>query len=54
MTIILMFTFIFLEGKRHDSGMLADSALLDIIEQYAFSVAGDPMCLYGDPAYPLQ
>lgn len=43
-----------IEGKRHDAGMLADSNLLDQLEQYAFSPTGVPLCLYGDPAYPLR
>lgn len=43
----------FLEGKRHDAAMLVDSGLLNDLEQYAFS-DGQPMCLYGDPAYPLR
>ena len=42
------------EGKRHDSGMLADSGLLQELEPYAFSPTGEPMCIYGDPAYPLR
>ncbi|CAB4016993.1 Hypothetical predicted protein, partial [Paramuricea clavata] len=40
------------EGKRHDAGMLAESGLLQTLE--AFSTSGQPMCLYGDPAYPLR
>ena len=24
------------------------------LEQYAFSTTGQPMCIYGDPAYPLR
>ena len=43
-----------LEGKKHDAGMLADSRLLDDLQQHAFSQAGHPMCLYGDPVYPLR
>lgn len=43
-----------IEGKRHDSGMLADSGLLQELEQYTFSPTGEPMCIYGDPAYPLR
>ena len=27
---------------------------MDDLENYAFSPQGDPMCLYGDPAYPLR
>ena len=34
--------------------MLADSGLLNALEQHAFSPAGQPMCVYGDPAYPLR
>ena len=34
--------------------MLADSGLLQDLEQYAFSTVGQPMCIYGDPAYPLR
>ena len=41
-------------GKEHDSGLLADSGLLPVLEQHAVSPAGHPMCLYGDPAYPLR
>lgn len=40
------------EGKRHDAGMLADSGLLNDLQQYALSPAGGAMCIYGDPAYP--
>ena len=44
------------EGKRHDAGMLRDSHLLDDLELHAFSPAplARPLCLYGDPAYPLR
>ena len=34
--------------------MLADSGLMRDLERYAFSPTGDPMALYGDPAYPLR
>ena len=34
--------------------MLKDSQLLDELEAHAFSPAGEAMCLYGDPAYPLR
>ena len=43
-----------LEGRRHDSAMLADSGLLDELEQHAFSTTREPIALYGDPAYPLR
>ena len=42
------------EGRRHDSGIVADSGLLNDLEQHAFPRGGNPMCIYGDPAYPLQ
>ena len=42
------------EGKRHDSGMLAESGLLDDLELHSFAPNGDPLCIYGDPAYPLR
>ena len=44
----------FLEGRKHDAGMLADSRLLDDLEQFAFNQAGQPLCVYGDPAYPIR
>ena len=34
--------------------MLADSGLMRDLERYAFSPTGDPMALYGGPAYPLR
>ncbi|XP_015774483.1 PREDICTED: uncharacterized protein LOC107352684 [Acropora digitifera] len=42
------------EGKKHDASMLGDSGLLQQLQQYAHSPAGHPMCIYGDPAYPLR
>ena len=42
------------EGRKHDAGMLADSGLLRDLERHAFSPTGNPMALYGDPAYPLR
>lgn len=44
----------FSEGRKHDSGMLADSGLLQDLERYAFSRTREPMAVYGDPAYPLR
>lgn len=38
----------------HDSGMLALSGLLHQLQQNAFSPAGNPLCIYGDLAYPLR
>ena len=34
--------------------MLHKSSLYDLLQQHAFSTTGQHMCLYGDPAYPLQ
>ncbi|XP_049900259.1 uncharacterized protein LOC126390142 [Epinephelus moara] len=42
------------EGRKHDSGMLADSNLLSVLEEHAISPSGQRMCVYGDPAYPLR
>ncbi|CAH3127897.1 unnamed protein product [Pocillopora meandrina] len=42
------------EGKKHDASMLVDSNLLHELEQNAFSPTGEPMCVFGDPAYPLR
>ena len=42
------------EGKRHDSDMLAKSSLLPQLQQFAHTPNGEPMCLYGDTTYPLQ
>lgn len=41
------------EGRKHDAGMLADSGILNDVGNFAFSPAGQPMCVYGDPAYSL-
>ena len=34
--------------------MLIDSNLLQELERNAFSPTGQPMSIYGDPAYPLR
>lgn len=34
--------------------MLTDSGLMQDLQQHAFSHGGQPMCLYGDSAYPLR
>ena len=34
--------------------MLPDSGLLGELQRSAYSPNGRPMCLYGDPAYPLR
>ena len=40
------------EGKRHDSSMLAESNLYNQLVQYAVNINIDPLCICGDPAYP--
>ena len=42
------------EGNRHDSGMLAESGLLNKLQQHFFAPNGNPLCIYGDTAYPLK
>ena len=42
------------EGKRHDSGILAMSGLLDALQRYSVSPYGNTLCIYGDPAYALR
>ena len=55
---VLMLSFkvmlCFSEGRKHDAGMLTDSNLLADLNRYAISAAGQPLCIYGDPAYPLR
>ena len=50
----ITYVYLILEGTKHDSAMLADSGLLDELEQHAFSTTREPMPLYGDQAYPLR
>ena len=42
------------EGRRHDAGMLKESGLLNMLQREARTLRGEPLCLYGDPAYPLR
>lgn len=42
------------EGRKHDAGMLADSGLINNLQRFAISPTGQPMCIYGDPSYPLR
>lgn len=41
-----------LEGRRHDSRLLAMSGLLQKLQQHSYSPTGEVLCLYGDSAYP--
>ena len=43
-----------LEGKRHDCAMLAFSGILPKLEEISFAPNGDPLCIFGDAAYPLR
>ena len=43
-----------IEGKRHDSAMLAESGLLNELQQHSHTPHGRSLCIYGDPAYPLR
>ena len=36
----------------HDSAMLAMSVPLTQLEEHSFSPENQPLCIYGDPAYP--
>ena len=40
------------EGRRHDSAILALSGLLPQLEQHSFGPDGEALCIYGDLAYP--
>ena len=42
------------EGKRHDSAMLAQSQVLNQLQHLSFNRHVDILCIYGDPAYPLR
>ena len=42
------------EGKRHDSGMLTRSGVLNQLQRFSVDTNGNPLCIYGDPAYPLR
>ena len=41
------------EGRRHDSTILRESNLLPDLQRVAF-FNGQSLCVYGDPAYPLN
>ena len=48
------FLFCLSEGRKHDAGMLRESGLLPMLQHNAISPTGQPLCVYGDPAYPLR
>ena len=43
---------IILEGKRHDAAMLMMSDLYPQLEMHSHDTNGNPLAIYGDPAYP--
>ena len=43
-----------LEGRCHDAGMLHESGLLTSLQTHCHTPAGQQLCIYGDPAYPLR
>ena len=43
-----------IEGRRHESAMLAQSGLLPELQQHSHTPNGRTLCIYGDPAYPLR
>ena len=38
----------------HDAAKLAESGFLQNLTTHAFSPTRRPLCVYGDPAYPLR
>ena len=40
------------EGRRHYSTMLAKSGLYPLLQIHSRNRAGQPLCIYGDTAYP--
>ena len=54
LTVKITEMFLFSEGRRHDSGMLAKSMLRALLEHHTVSLGGMPMSIYIDPAYPIS
>ena len=42
------------EGRRHDSGMLANSSILPLLQEYSVNQNGNQLSIYGDLTYPLR
>ena len=49
-----LFFILIIEGRRHDAAILRMSGLYDELERHSWAVNGDPLCVYGDTAYPLR
>lgn len=41
------------EGRRHDATVYKQSGLAALLDQHAFAPDGEPLVIYGDPAYAL-
>lgn len=42
-----------MSGRRHDAALLSESKLLDFMQRHGNTPNGEPLIVYGDPAYPL-
>eukprot|EP00794_Sanderia_malayensis_P004312 gene4312-biopygen3500 len=43
-----------IERKRHDARLLRVSGIIELLEVHSNRLEGTPVCIYGDPAYPLR
>ncbi|GFO31027.1 hypothetical protein PoB_005753200 [Plakobranchus ocellatus] len=43
-----------MEGRRHDAPMFHESGIITTLEETMNRPDGTPLCLYGNPAYPLR
>lgn len=43
-----------IEGSRHDSYVLSQSGIMDLLQQHSRAPDGKVLCIYGDTAYPLR
>ena len=42
------------KGRRHNSGILAESNLLPLLQQHSHRANGSLLCIYCEPTYPLR
>ena len=47
-SIFLIKSNVYIEGKRHDAGMLRMSGWLESLQTHCNTAAGEPLCIYGD------